>query len=375
MPTHTDYIYVFGYTPHIHTTDTIDIARYAPKIPPFVVYVQVGSGADRFLAERAERTARVRVQNTRGKLFSEPEARQLPVNLSSNEILLQLQRTPHDARLWPTQDLVPAFLQSAVPFWQNVILPETPETERNTLLAWVKGVNVLDFIDPDTSGIYQDHPYSGAELTPVHLRNYVPDEFTPWVTDEVQPSVRKGCVARWADIADVSMYEKPHMVLPLRVQPKKPRQIWDARWLNLMCRHLPFTMDGVGKVAQCAWKGAYQVTIDHKAGYHHVALSTESWQYFGFECKGEFYVFTVLAFGWCSAPVIYAWLSEALARYLRSRGISTLDLDRRFLHGEFRAHVPSRGSKTVQSSSGRNVRGFGSVFQRRLLHLPSEMRD
>ena len=86
----------------------------------------------------------------------------------------------------------------------------------------------------------------------MHLRNYVPDELTSWVTDEVQALVGKGCVARWADKTDVSMYEKPHMVLPLGVEPKKPRLIWDARWLNLMCRHLPFTMDGVGKVAQCA---------------------------------------------------------------------------------------------------------------------------
>ena len=67
-----------------------------------------------------------------------------------------------------------------------------------------------------------------------------------------------------------------------------------------------------------------QVIIDHKASYHLVALSTGSWKYFGFEWKGEFYVFAVLAFGWCSAPVIYASLSEAVARYLRSRDIPTL---------------------------------------------------
>lgn len=56
-----------------------------------------------------------------------------------------------------------------------------------------------------------------------------------------------------------------------------------------------------------------------KAGYHHVALSTDSWQYFGFEWEGAFYVITVLAFGWCSAPVIYASSSEAVTRYVRSR--------------------------------------------------------
>lgn len=134
----------------------------------------------------------------------------------------------------------------------------------------------------------------------------------------------KGCVARWADVADVFVHPKPHMVLPLGVEPQKPRLIWDARWLNLMCPHLPFTMDEVGKVAQCAWKGAHQVTTDHKAGYHHVALITDAWQYFGFEWEGELYVFTVLAFGRCSATVIYASLSEAVARYLRSRDTPTL---------------------------------------------------
>ena len=50
------------------------------------------------------------------------------------------------------------------------------------------------------------------------------------------------------------------------------------------------------------------------------------------------------------------------------------DLDRRFLRGEFRVHAPARGGKTGRSSSSGNVRGFGSVLQRRLVHLPSEMR-
>lgn len=126
-------------------------------------------------------------------------------------------------------------------------------------------------------------------------------------------------------MADTDIDSKPVKVLPLGVEPKKPRLIWDARWLNLMCKHSRFTMDGVGKVAQCAWQGAHQVTIDHKAGYHHVGLRTESWQYFGFEWQGEYYVFTVLCFvGWCSAPVIYASLPEAVACHLRSRDIPVL---------------------------------------------------
>ena len=34
-------------------------------------------------------------------------------------------------------------------------------------------------------------------------------------------------------------------------------------WLNLICKHSPFQMDGIGKAAPCSWKGAYQVRLDH----------------------------------------------------------------------------------------------------------------
>ena len=57
--------------------------------------------------------------------------------------------------------------------------------------------------------------------------------------------------------------------------------VWDGRWLNLMCKHLPFQMDGVGKVAQCSLEGTHQITLDHKSGFHHIPLYTDSWTYFG----------------------------------------------------------------------------------------------
>ena len=162
--------------------------------------------------------------------------------------------------------------------------------------------------------------------------------------------MKNGCVARWADVADTSVHSKPQMVLPSGVEPKKPRLIWDARWLNLMCSHSPFTMDGVGKVAQCAWRGAHQVTIDHKAGYHHVALQTDSWQYFGFEWDGECYVFTVLCLGWCSAPFIYSSLSEAVALYMRSQGIPVLTWIDDFYITNFRSTRPLQSREQFEAA-------------------------
>ena len=60
----------------------------------------------------------------------------------------------------------------------------------------------------------------------------------------------KGCIARWSEVADVSTYPKSNVTLPVGIEPTKPRFICDARYLNLMCDHSEFKMDGVGKVAQ-----------------------------------------------------------------------------------------------------------------------------
>ena len=278
------------------------------------------------------------------------QEQQSTIDLSNIDTFPEAHRTPQQARMWATEDFVPAHLQTALPFWRDHILQDTSEPERSTLLEWVQGVNLYDFADPHARGSFQGKPYNGAHLTPVQFPNHVPDEFTGWVTTEVTSLVESGCVARWEDVADTSRYPMPHMVLPLGVEPKKPRLIWDARWLNLMCVHNSFSMDGVGKVSQCSWRGAHQVTLDHKAGYHHVALNPDSWQYFGFEWQGVFYVFTVLAFGWCSAPFIYASLSEAVARYLRARGIPTLTWIDDFYLTNFRSTRMLSASQQFQAA-------------------------
>ena len=75
-----------------------------------------------------------------------------------------------------TADFVPAHLQSAIPFWRDVILPATTEADRDTLLGWIRGVSVYDFVDSRAQGTFQGRQYSGPDLTSVHLPNHVPAE-------------------------------------------------------------------------------------------------------------------------------------------------------------------------------------------------------
>ena len=166
------------------------------------------------------------------------------------------------------------------------------------------------------------HVYNDADLTPIlELPNHVSQEFDAWVDKEVAALVGKGCIARWSDVADVSTHPKPNVTLPVGIEPTKPRFICDARYLNLMCEHSEFKMDGVG---------AHQISMDHKSGFHNVPLHPDSWTYFGIYWKGVYYVWTVLCFGWCESPYIYHTLSSAAAQYLRH-----LDVNRFYECGYF----------------------------------------
>ena len=116
----------------------------------------------------------------------------------------------------------------------------------------------------------------------------------------------------------------PHICLPLGVEHRKLRLFWDGRWLNLMCKHSPFQMDGVENVAQCSWKGAYQVKLDYKSGFHNIPLDLPSCTYFVLCWKGIYYVWTVLCFSWSSSTYIYHTFSAAVTQYLREKGIQAL---------------------------------------------------
>lgn len=78
------------------------------------------------------------------------------------------------------------------------------------------------------------------------------------------------------------------------------------------------------KVAQCTWRGAHQITLDHWSGFHHVLLNSGSWKYFGVWWEGEYDEWTVLCFGWCPSPCIYHTLSAAIGECLRARDIPVL---------------------------------------------------
>ena len=216
------------------------------------------------------------------------------------------------APLWHEDDFLSGHVQTAIKYWKETILTAHPH--RDEILGYIGGERLSEFIDPVSAGIFEGSQFKGADVIPTELPNHVLTSHDGWVNTEIKSLVQKGSLAVWTTVADTKAQPRRRICLPLGVGPNKPRFIWEARYLNCMCKHFPFQMDGVGKVALCSWKGARRVTLEHKSGFHNVPLAPESWVY---------YVWTVLCFGWCASLYIYHSLGDAVARYLRSQDIPT----------------------------------------------------
>ena len=227
-----------------------------------------------------------------------------------------------DAIFRKSEFFIPANLKNHLPFWEEEILKDHPHKE--TILKWLKGVQIEEFLNSYTTGFFQEIQLDSYYPAPKQFDNYVPEQFEQFMNENVQEWINLGVLEKWEDVKSPDDPEVPVVISPLGVEPKKPRGLWDGRYVNEFCRDIPFTMDNASKVAEISWISSYLFKLDHKNGYFHVPLHKDSRKYFGVFWKGIYYVLTVLPFGWKSSPLIYHSITEAVNMYIRSLGIPML---------------------------------------------------
>ena len=134
----------------------------------------------------------------------------------------------------------------------------------------------------------------------------------------------------------------PHLVMPITVEPSKPRMCHDERFLNLWIRDLPFSLDLTTNLPRYVHKGNFQTTCDDKSGYDHVLLSTESRTYFGLEWRGWYFVFNTLPFGWKASAYLYHSIGLVATSHIRSHGVPCSQYidDRHFGQLQIRRDAP-----------------------------------
>ena len=97
----------------------------------------------------------------------------------------------------------------------------------------------------------------------------------------------------WGKVGEV---DPPHLVMPLTVEPTKPRLCNDNRFLNLRIANRPFQLDHLRDIVRYTPLDSFQ-TICGKSGYDHIFLKESSRKYFGFQWGDRFSLVTAFLLG------------------------------------------------------------------------------
>ena len=181
-----------------------------------------------------------------------------------------------------------------------------------------EGVRIDRFFKP-FKGNFKGSSYDSLLPPPMRLDNAkVCEQFRDFITDTIVDWVNAGVLAVWGRVGEVT---SPHLVLPLTVEPSKPRLCHDERFLNLWIKDLPFKLDHLPDLPRYVLPGHFQTSFDDKNGYQHVLLHPSSRTFFGLEWNGVYFVFCTLPFGWKASAYIYHNLGLAVTSAARSFGV------------------------------------------------------
>ena len=100
-----------------------------------------------------------------------------------------------DAIFRNESSFIPANLQNFYDFWDKEILKDHPHKEN--LLKWIKGVEIEEFLNSYTFGEFQGMKLDSYYPQPKEFSNYVPEEFIPFMDQQVQEWVTNGALLQW----------------------------------------------------------------------------------------------------------------------------------------------------------------------------------
>ena len=168
--------------------------------------------------------------------------------------------------------------------WEEVL---TGQEKRAEILSYLRdGVDVNSFFAPykgDFQGKFYDSPIPPSACFP---NSKSCEEFTDFISSTISQRLANGSISVWGKVGECT---PPYLVMPLTVEPTKPRLCHDERFLNLWVKDSPFTLDYISNLPRYVGKDSFQTTIDDKSGYDHVRLAENSRKFFGLQWQGVYY--------------------------------------------------------------------------------------
>ena len=160
-------------------------------------------------------------------------------------------------------------------------------------------------------------------------RNSIKPEYEDWTRSAIAELVATGAASTWEEhvAAGFATGEKPHMIMPLIVEPKagssKNRLIHDCRRLNESLQKFKFKMEKLSNFVKELKKLDRLFTLDISCAYHHVEVAPKHRTFIGFRFEGVTYVYNVLPFGLTTSAYVFCKLTAIAGRALRTSGLVT----------------------------------------------------
>ena len=219
--------------------------------------------------------------------------------------------------------------------WENIIQSNDEE-----ILSWIKGgIDVTKFFRHFKGNFKGRHYDSDAPMKNIFPNSNSCKDHVDFVRKELYERIQNGSVSV---VGKVGECVPPFIVMPLTVEPTKPRLCHDDRYINLWTVDKPFHLDNLKHVPRLVEKGMFLISCDEKSGYDHVKLSQMSSKYFGIQFGGWFLQYNTLPFGWKGSPFIYQSIGMVVTSYLRRRSILNIQyIDDRLIMGFLNSSVES----------------------------------
>lgn len=212
--------------------------------------------------------------------------------------------------------------------WENLGAPDN-------VLNWIKnGVNIEDFFK-HFKGNFRGESFNSNTPPKKHFPNAkiceAHKEFIVYTLSE------RICNGSLTLLGKVGECEPPHLILPLTVEPTKPRLCHDERFLNLWIKDSPFNLDTLRDVPRLLEKDDLMTSVDDKSGYDHIFLCEKSRKYFGVQFGGYFMVFNTIPFGFKASAFVYQTTGMVVTSFCRSLGVPCLQyIDDRWIGSGFK---------------------------------------
>lgn len=180
------------------------------------------------------------------------------------------------------------------------------------------GVSISSFFKP-FKGTFKGKPYNSETPPKMILENSKSCiAFEEFISSSILERVNNGSMSVWGK---EGFCTPPHLVMPITIEPTKPRMCHDERFLNLWMRCPPVKFDPITDLPRYVDQSHFQTKLDDKSGYDHIRLTANSRKFFGLCWKGWYFVYNTIPFGWSPSAYIYHTTGLGVSHFIRSKGV------------------------------------------------------